>query len=118
MANNNNSEKIAEVLTLLREKPKSAAEIASMARFENRMKCAGTLAQLRRIKAIEIEEPQYRITEIGLKMLEQQQEQAPPNYELQITEQHEETNGIETERSEPRQAKPKKRRSKKAEVAA
>ena len=118
MAKNNNSEKVAEVLTLLREIPKSAVEIASLAKFESRMKCAGILAQLRRIKAIEIEEPQYRITEIGLKMLEQQQEQAPPNDELQITEQHEETNEIETGRSEPKQGKPKKRRSKKAEVVA
>ena len=116
--NNRNSEKVAEVLILLKENPKSAAEIASAANFENRMKCAGTLAQLMRVKAIEIEEPQYRITEIGLRMLEQRQEQAPPNDELQMTEHHEETNGTETERSEPKQGKPKKRRSRKAEVAA
>ena len=57
---------------MLKEASRSGGEIASLANFEDRMKCAGVLAQLRRVKAIEVEEPKYRITELGVKMLEEQ----------------------------------------------
>ena len=49
------------------------------------MKAAGILAQLRRIKAIEIDEPKYRITEIGIKMIEQPIQPSAVATEPQVT---------------------------------
>ena len=78
IASKNAENKARIVLELLASKGSlSGDDIASQCTFESRMAAAGTIASLRRQKAIELLPATYRISDLGKSLLSLSQEPAP-----------------------------------------